>query len=123
MNVKPTQKTTKLGTTLTFEVLDLRGKRDFPQGQDGLVFVHHEKRTIRCKYTGCEIKRKARYAIRTAAGEQGWRIDLLPDYFLPPETVYGLAEGRPTHWASKEEAAQALVAVLDEIEHNSSLFR
>ncbi|HSG20499.1 MAG TPA: hypothetical protein VLA31_06985, partial [Burkholderiaceae bacterium] len=92
----------------------------FPAGQKGLVFEHREQRTIRCKYTGESIKRDARYVIRTAAGEQGWRIDLLPR-IGPTEVVYGLAEGRPTHWPTKEAAAQALSAVLDEIQHNSSL--
>jgi hypothetical protein len=120
MNIKDTQKTTKLGTRLAFNVIDLRGRSGFPQGQGGLVFEHREQRTIRCKFSGIEIKRDARYTIRTAAGESGWRIDLLPK-IGPVEAVYGVGAGRPTHWPTKEEAAQALVGVLDEIEHNTSI--
>jgi hypothetical protein len=119
MNVNPTQATTKLHTNLTFQVHDLRGQNGFPQGQDGLVFEHREQRVIRCKYSGLEIKRDARYVVRTAAGEQGWRIDLLPK-LGPTEAVYGVAD-RATHWPTNEAAAQALVEVLDEIRDNSSL--
>lgn len=119
MNVNPTQRTTKLRTGLAFQVHDLRGSNGFPAGQDGLVFEHREQRVIRCKYTGCEIKRDARYVIRTGAGESGWRIDLLPR-LGPAEAVYGV-EDRATHWPTNEAAAQALVEVLDEIRDNSSL--
>ena len=113
-------KTTKLGTKLTLKVYDFRGQSGFPTGSKGLVYEYRENRTIRCKFSGCEIKRDARYAIRTAAGEEGWRIDLLPG-LGPTETVYGLGEGRPTHWSTAKQAAQALSEVLDEIERNSSL--
>jgi hypothetical protein len=119
MHVNPTQATTKLRTGLTFNVHDLRGTNGFPKDQGGLVFEHNEKRLIRCKYTGESIKRDARYVIRTAAGEQGWRIDLLPK-IGPAEAVYGVTD-RATHWPTNEAAAQALVEVLDEIRDNSSL--
>lgn len=121
MNVKPTQNTTKLGTQIAFNVIDLRGKQGFPQGQDGLVFEHLERRLVRCKYTGESIKRDARYVIRTAAGDSGWRIDLLPK-LGPAEAVYGVTD-RATHWPTNEAAAQALVGVLDEIRDHSSLGR
>jgi hypothetical protein len=118
MNVKPTQKTTNLGTSTTFKVYDLRGTNGFPQGQDGLVFEHREQRLIACKYTGESIKRDARYVVRTAAGESGWRIDRIPGFGLI-EAVYG--ENRQSHWATNHEAAAALQWALDEIRDNSSL--
>lgn len=120
MNIKPNQKTTKLGTDLIFGIVDVRGSAGFPNDQRGFVFIHIEDRTIQCKNTGLPIHRKARYHIRTAADESGWRIDLSPVYG-PLETVYGLGEGRPTHWTTAKQAAQALSEVLDEIERNSSL--
>ena len=116
MNVKPTQKTTKLGTALSFKVYDFRGRNNFPTDQGGLVFEHLEKRVIRCKYTGREIKRNARYVVRTAAGQDGWRIDLLG---FVTEAVYGL--NHETHWKTNADAAKALSQRLDEIRDNSSL--
>jgi hypothetical protein len=118
MHIKPTQKTTNLGSDITFAVHDFQGDYGFPQGQGGLVFEHLEKRVIRCKYSGQAIGRNARYVIRTAAGEEGWRIDLMPP-LGPIETVYGL--DRETHWASNTAAAKALSECLDDIRDNSSL--
>ena len=114
-----TPKTTKLGTKLTLKVHDLQGQRGFPMGSKGLVYEYLEQRTIRCKYTGIEIKRDARYVIRTDACGQ-WRIDLLPK-LGPAETVYGVGEGRPDYWPTAKQAAQALVGVLDEIANNTSI--
>ena len=119
MYVKPNTKNTNLRTTDTnFEVVDMRSVPGWPEGQGGLLFEHREMRTIQCKYTGSPIKRYAHYLVRTAAGEEGWRIDLLPR-IGPTETVYGL--DRATHWATNHEAASALQGRLDEIRDNSSL--
>lgn len=120
MNTKPAQKTSKLGTKLTFTLIDMRGQNNFPRSQQGFVYEYLEQRVIRCKYTGCNIKRDARYVIRTDDNGWGWRIDLLPK-LGPAETVYGIGTGRPTHWFTAKLAAEALVGVLDEIAHNSSL--
>ena len=120
MYIDPKSETTKLRTSLTFRVLDYRGRGGFPKGPLGLVFSHHEKRNIRCCVTGTPIKRDALYTIRTADGEDGWRIDRVPARG-PAETVYGIGQGRPTHWATNQGAAAALEAVLNEIRDHSSL--
>lgn len=112
---------TNLGTDLSFKVYDLRGQRDWPQDETGVLYEYREVRTIRCKRTNCAIKRNVRYVIRTGSDQPGWRIDRLPR-IGPAEAVYGLAKDtvRMTHWCSPKEAAQALVAVLDEIRDNTS---
>ena len=119
MNVSPQQKSTRLRTKdVTFEVIDWRGRGGFPKGQKGLLFEHREARTISDKYTGLNIHRAARYIVRTAAGEEGWRVDEVHHLF-PTETVYG--PKRETHWATNHEAAAALQGHLDEIRDNSSV--
>ena len=113
-------KTSKLGTSLSFRIIDMRGQKGFPRGAKGLCYEYLEQRMIRCKNTGLIITRDARYALRTDHTNKGFRIDLLPR-IGPAEAVYGLGEGRPSYWATAKEAASALVGVLNEIEHNSSL--
>jgi hypothetical protein len=39
----------------------------------------------------------------------------------PVEAVYGVEATRPSYWPTAQDAARALVGVLDEIQHNSSL--
>lgn len=119
MQVRPSQKTTKLGTALTFEVADFRGTHRFPKGQEGLVFLYEEKRVISDKYTGLNIHRDERYAIRTDDTGQGWRIDRRGRFC--DTAVYGLGKGRPSYWPTNHEAAAALEAVLEEIRTNSSV--
>lgn len=118
MRIKDGQQTTRLGTTLKFRVYDLRGVRGFPQGQQGYVFEYREQRSIRCKYTGAEIKRDERYVLRTDDTGKGWRIDRLPK-FGPAEAVYG--QNREDYWESAEDAAKALAWLQDEIRDNTSL--
>lgn len=119
MYVNPSRPHTSLKSNLLFTVHDLRGKQGFPRGSKGLVFEYVEQRVVTCKVTGRDIQRDARYVIRTAAGEDGWRIDRLPK-LGPAETVYGVKD-RATHWPTNEAAAQALAEVLDEIRDHSSL--
>jgi len=118
MQVNPNQKTTKLGTDLTFEVVDMRGERGFPRGQKGLAFRHQERRTIHCKFTGVPINRKADYVIQTDHTGKGWRIDHHEGFGLKT-AVYG--PNREDYFPSHSAAASALKAHLDEIEHNSSI--
>lgn len=122
MYVNPKQKTTKLHTNLTFRVIHLQGMLGYPNTQEGLNFSYHEDRILHDKYTGLPFHRKTRYFIKKVPGEDGWRIDEVPTYG-PIEAVYGLEEGRPSHWPTNEAAAQALVGVLDEIRDNSSTVR
>ena len=114
-----TNSSPNLNTSLVFYVMDMQGMHGFPQGREGLVFEYRETRTIQCRYTGCGIKRDARYVLRTDGTGRGWRIDLLPK-LGPAEAVYGVTD-RATYWPTPEEAAQALVAVLDEIRDHTSL--
>ena len=112
--------TTKLNTkALKFSVTDMQGKGGFPMGDEGFVYEYREQRVIKCRVTRLDIHRDVRYRIRTDDTGRGFRIDLLPK-FGPAEAVYGLAEGRPTYWDSAEQAAAALVDVLDEIATNST---
>lgn len=116
MRISFSQTTTRLGTDLTFEVVDMRGKRGFPQGQKGLLFAHHERREIRCVNTGLPIKRDATYVIR--ADETGWRIDEV--FAVGPATaVYG--PDREDHFPTQVGAAKALKAYLDVLATTSSL--
>lgn len=119
MKIRTGQKVTKIGTNLPFTVYDFRGTNGFPHGQCGFVFEYLEKRIIACKYSGQPIKRDARYLIRTDE-TSFWRIDMVPK-FGPTEAVYGVDQDRLSHWKTAADAARALVGVLDEIQHNSSL--
>ena len=97
MDISDTDNNTTLGTSLTFLILDYRGKYDFPGDQNGFVFEH--RRSIP-KTTSTEG-----YAIRTDDTGGGWRVDYIPQ-FGPKETVYG--PNRESYWPTNEEAAAAL---------------
>jgi len=114
---------TNLGTALYFKVYDLRGQRDWPQDETGVLYEYREVRTIRCKRTNRAIKRDVRYVIRTGSDQPGWRIDRLPR-IGPAEAVYGLAKGtvRMTHWSTPKEAAQASLLYLTRFETTPALF-
>jgi hypothetical protein len=116
MNINPSQKTTRLGTALTFEVVDMRGRNGFPQGQKGLAFRHQERRTIYCGVSGLAIKRSADFILRTDA--KGWRIDHREGYGLNT-AVYG--PNGEEYFPSNDEAAFALQQYLDDIRDNSTL--
>lgn len=117
MKMSPNQTTTKLGTKLTFEVVDLRGQRGYPAGQNGYVFVHREQREIRCKYTGLPIKRNAIYVVRIDPNGS-WRIDEVFAYG-PNTAVYG--PEREEYFPTPVAAAKALKTYLDVIATTSSL--
>jgi hypothetical protein len=94
MHVKPTQKTTKLGTDLTFDVLDLRGRQGFPEGQDGLVFVHKDYRQVGISFV-----------VRTDSMCRGkWRVDRMVGPIA--EAVYG--PNREDYFPTNTAAAVAL---------------
>jgi hypothetical protein len=100
--IKPTQKTTKLGTSLTFDVLDLRGRQGFPESQRGLVFVH--KNTPRVGLT---------FVVRTGSlGRGQWRVDMVG---LIPEAIYGPSQEviREDYFPTNEAAARALAKYLE----------
>ncbi len=118
MQVKPSQTTTKLGTDLTFEVVDMRGRNGFPAGQKGLAFSHSEDRTIQCRSTGIDIRRKARYVVRTDDTRQGWRVDHREGFGIDV-AVYG--PKRESYFPTHTAAAAALKSHLDEIQHNSTV--
>ena len=103
---------------LRFRRHDLRGVRGFPSGPGGLVYEHVERRVVACLWTGKSIERRARYVVRTAAGEPGWRVDLEPR-MGPTEAIYG--PDRADHWTTRDEAVAALVAHLDHVRDNSTL--
>lgn len=117
MNVSPNQSTTRLGTDLTFEVVDMRGRNGFPKGQRGLAFRHQERRTIQCRSTGLDIRRNADYVVRTdQTGD--WRVDHREGFGIDV-AVYG--PNRESYFPSHTAAAVALKAHLDEIRTNSTV--
>ena len=118
MRINPTQKTTKLGTDVTFTVHDLRGVRGFPKDQRGLAFRHQERRVILCKVTGIEIRRHADYIVRTDDTGKGWRIDHMEGHGINT-AVYGT--NREDYFPSNHEAAKALQKHLDDIRDNSTI--
>jgi hypothetical protein len=79
--------TTKLGTQLTFKVIDLRGINGFPQGKKGLAFFHKD------------------FRVRT--DPKGWRIDRHCFGLVEAVTVKG-----KSYFASAEKAAAALASVI-----------
>lgn len=115
MNLTPGQMHTSLGTPLTFEVIDMRGRNGFPKDDTGYVFVHHERRVLKRRYTGLPYVRTAEYRIRT--DPHGWRVDHT-DGMMPPSAIYG--ENRREYFASPEQAAEVLKAYLDKIEAEGS---
>lgn len=111
-------KTIKLGTSLKFTVYDFRGQFDFPEDDNGFLYMYHELRTIQCRFTGKDIKRNERYAIRSDSGGKGWRIDRLVSYG-PLEAVYG--EDGQAYFDTPKAAAKGLVWAQDEIARNTSV--
>jgi len=90
MDISDTDNNTTLGTSLTFLILDYRGKYDFPGDQNGFVFEH--RRSIP-KTTSTEG-----YAIRTddTGGGGGWTTspNSVPKRLSTDPT--GKATGPPT---------------------------
>ena len=113
----PSQTTSRLGTRLKFRVFDMRGIRDFPSGFEGVVYHYTEDRTIQCKLTGLDIKRKGRYVI-LCGPDHLWRIDLIPSYNAPAEAVYSVSG--EAKWKTPQEAAKALSGTLDHIRDNTT---
>ena len=111
MRIADGQQRTKLRTGLDFEVIDYRGKRGFPAGQEGFLFKHEDSRKLSDRYTGRPVQMRDAYLIRTAAGETGWRIDKME--FGIATAVYG--GGGRSHWPTNHEAAKALVLHLEKV--------
>ena len=92
---------TDLGTTLTFEVIDMRGTRGFPDDPRGLVYVHREDRELPERYGRAARRQQRTWVVRHGGQEQAWRVDL--------HSAFSLWEvGVPGTWSSPEEATAAL---------------
>ena len=117
MNVRPTQKSTRLGTELTFEVLDMRGRKGFPKGQTGLVFVHKDTRVVPCRLTGQSIHLNATYVVRTdTARPREWRVDH-QDFGPLFTAVYG--PDHESYFLTNEDAAATLVNHLEQVKQRA----
>jgi hypothetical protein len=101
-------KTTKLGTRLQFNVIDMRGKSGFPDSPKGLVYEHVDKRIVRKPYTGVERQLNDTYFIRVDPHGRGWRID------QQDLGLYVAVHGpdRQEYWHTASDAAHALADTL-----------
>jgi len=118
MYVKPSQKTTKLGVDLPFEVLDMRGRKGFPQSQEGLVFVHKDNRVVNCRLTRVPIQLRATYVIRTDHRGEGWRID---QHDLGSLFTAITGPDRQDYFPTNKAAAAALVAHLNKVATSTTI--
>jgi len=92
---------------LAFEVIDMRGQRGFPSGDEGLVYHLKVEYKLKDKYTGEEKKWKRQYVIRTDHKNKGWRIDEVAPP-MPAEAVPGLE----SYYKTPQAAAKALAGYL-----------
>lgn len=95
---------------LAFEVIDMRGQRGFPEGDEGLVYHLKLEYKLKDKYTGEEKKWRRQYVIRTDHKNKGWRIDEVAPP-MPAEAVPGLE----SHYKTPQAAAKALAGYLKAI--------
>jgi hypothetical protein len=58
-----------------FDVVDLRGEKGFPEGPQGLVYIHQSAQRLPHRYTGTPRVVKTTWLIRTTCWDDGWRID------------------------------------------------
>lgn len=101
------KKMDSLGTRQRFEVLDMRGKKGFPEGDEGFVYILKYSTELPQRYTGIPKKWKRTFIIRTDDSNKGWRIDK-SDMGIP-ETVRGLE----SYYRTPQEAAKKLVGYLE----------
>jgi hypothetical protein len=91
---------------LVFKIIDMRGQKGFPEGDEGLVYHLKVEYKLKERYTGTEKKWKRQYLIRTDHKNQGWRVD---DYGIGPSTPVDGIEG---YYKTPEVAAKKLAAYL-----------
>lgn len=95
---------------LRFEVIDMRGKKGFPEDDKGIVYLHKAEYKLKQEYTNVEKVWKRTYVIRTDHRDKGWRIDEMAPP-LPTEAVPGLEN----YYKTPQVAAKKLAAYLKNI--------
>jgi len=97
---------------LSFEIIDMRGKKGFPEDDKGLVYAHRTNEPLKDKYTGIAKNWKRTFAIRTdASGRKGWRVDLMGSFGGPAEAIEGLRGYYKTPMAAAKKLAAYLKSV------------
>ena len=90
--------TPKITTTLTFETIDMRGRRGFPADHRGFVYVHYEDRELPERHTGLTRRQRRAWGVRHGAPELAWRVDRHGGFGLWAVGVRG-------EWKTSEAAA------------------
>lgn len=97
---------------LSFEIIDMRGEKGFPEDDKGLVYAHRTNEPLKDKYTGIAKNWKRTFAIRTdASGRKGWRVDLMGSFGGPAEAIEGLRGYYKTPMAAAKKLAAYLKSV------------